>query len=102
MNTATNINSVKTMRFGSPNGNIFTTTATFKDGSTITTGSNSQDESRSRALKGETVHTLGLPAPFTSRLGEYSLDITVKQPMLVVGANVYVRERVPFFIVQKF
>lgn len=71
---------MKKLRFGTPSGNIWIYPDKPKE------------------------YNTELPAPYTCQLGQVSsgYGLTVKYPMLIVGANNYVRENIPFFIIQKY
>jgi hypothetical protein len=88
---------MKLLRYGTPNGNIYVAQTEY-----VATASKDAESARQKALDAQRVHTQGLPAPYTCRLGEFDTSITIKQPMLIVGANNYVREYTPFFIMQKY
>jgi hypothetical protein len=89
---------IRSARFGTPEGSIWL--STHHDGTKSSHGVGlTRDESRKNALGGKTPGKTGHP-DFIPEIGKEAAEH--KQGHLVVGANNYLRNKLPFFLLQQY
>ena len=88
---------MKVEQFGTPESEMYIVL----DGEFIT-GWYEKEKAETMYTARQQTHQDQLSAPYNPRLGESDLTIEVHQPMLIVGANNYLRSKLPFFVMQKY
>ena len=94
----TSTQSLKVNRYGSPNGNIWIAEARGDNGNVFHAAAKDKDEARRRAYHRESRGGTGNPG-FMPSVGQTGSD---NDGSLVVGSNQHLRERIPFFAIQRY
>lgn len=84
---------IKVLRYGTPSGNLWVFNGTTPDGKTIHGWDRDKDAAREMVLRGGADNVTAEP-----------IDAVLnykKRPLLIVGANAMLRERVPFYFLQQ-
>lgn len=89
---------IKAVRFGLPVGNLWLASATLGDGQIRHAVAATKEEAKRKAAVIPEPSPLDAVLPIV--LAKYKTKH--KNPMLVVGANNWIRQNVPFFVLQKF
>jgi hypothetical protein len=91
---------IKSARYTCPTGNVWLTEVAFPNGSVRTAVATERAVSRWNAFKGPTGDAIKIARHVNGVVTKYSE--AGKPPMLIVGTSNWVRNRLPFFILQQF
>lgn len=89
----TSVTKIESSRYGTPEGNIWLTVATDRDGKVTYGVGNDRIASRDQAAAGGVTLNEKTPA---------ELMADKKPSMLIVGSNSYIRQNVPFYLIQQY
>lgn len=99
-----NIYQIKCIRFGTPSGNVWKFSATIHQGGKIINrivSHKDKETARRMVILGETHGHEGQPEEMP-QMGVQIVDNAKKTPTLIVGANPWIRRRVPYFVLQQY
>jgi len=96
--------SVKTARYATPDGNVWLTSAKHRNGHTAMALASERETSRKLAVDKAMAKAEGEVDTMEALANEVasSYQAKCKNPMLIVGANNWLRSKIPFFLLQQY